>query len=45
MPVSFLRELASFSLVEIVEGENGEELSPLDVLGSPTPRGTCVASG
>lgn len=31
LPVSFVRELAEFGLVEIVEGEHGEEIGPSDV--------------
>ncbi len=31
IPSSFLKELASFSIVEFAEGERGEELSPVDV--------------
>ena len=31
LPVSFVRELADFGLVQVVEGENGEEISPADV--------------
>lgn len=31
IPVTFLRELASFQLIEIVQADDGEELGPLDV--------------
>ncbi len=31
LPVSFVRELAEFGLVEIIEGEHGDEMGPADV--------------